>query len=62
MYILIVLLVLAIVNGFVGYDCGSEGLNITTLSLLDIENYDIENIKLNEEEVYLQLLQTDTPV
>jgi len=36
MFPLLMLFALPAVKALVGYDCGGEGLNITTLSLLDI--------------------------
>jgi hypothetical protein len=48
---------LAVAHGLTGYDCGGHGLNITTLSLLNIEECKIDNIEPKKEEVYVQLLQ-----
>ncbi|KYM93388.1 hypothetical protein ALC62_12483 [Cyphomyrmex costatus] len=56
--LILVLWTRVLVSGFTGYDCGTKGLNITTLSLLDIGDCDIDNIEPNQEEIYLQLLQT----
>lgn len=44
-------------NGLTGYDCESAGLNITTLSLLDIEQCNVENIEPEQTSVYVQLMQ-----
>ncbi|KAL6264222.1 hypothetical protein P5V15_004307 [Pogonomyrmex californicus] len=41
--------------GLLGYDCGGSGLNITTLSLLDIGN--VEDLELESMETYVQLMQ-----
>lgn len=41
----------------VGFDCGGRGLNITSLSLLDIGNCQVNTIEPLREEVYVQLLQ-----
>ncbi|KYN19400.1 hypothetical protein ALC57_08270 [Trachymyrmex cornetzi] len=45
------------VNGIVGYDCGSTHLNVTTLSLLDVESCDIPLTQPQIEKTYIQLLQ-----
>jgi hypothetical protein len=39
------------------YNCTGQGLNITTLSLIDIGNCDVEDIEPYKEDTYLQLLQ-----
>lgn len=44
-------------NGIVGYDCGSTHLNITTLSLLDVEDCDIPLTQPQIQRTYIQLLQ-----
>jgi len=44
-------------HSLVGYDCGGQGLNITSLSLLDIGNCELEDIEPNNQQVYVQLLQ-----
>lgn len=41
----------------IGYDCGGENLNITSLSLLDIGDCDMENIEPIKRETYIQLMQ-----
>lgn len=41
----------------IGYDCGGHGLNITSLSLLDIGNCEAEDIEPIATDTYLQLLQ-----
>lgn len=46
-----------LINGLTGYDCESAGLNITTLSLLDIEQCNVENIEPEQSTVYVQLMQ-----
>jgi len=43
--------------GIIGYDCGSASANITTLSLLNIEECDIPKQSVNSSRVYIQLLQ-----
>ncbi|KYQ58859.1 hypothetical protein ALC60_02139 [Trachymyrmex zeteki] len=45
------------VSGIIGYDCGSTHLNVTTLSLLDVENYNIPLTQPQIEKTYIQLLQ-----
>lgn len=57
--ILILLGAIACVQGqkFIGYDCGSRSLNVTTLSLLDVEDCEIPNDNVAVEETYVQLLQ-----
>jgi len=40
-----------------GYDCGGDGLNITTISLLDIGDCSMQDIEPNKEETYIQLRQ-----
>ncbi|KYQ49517.1 hypothetical protein ALC60_11411 [Trachymyrmex zeteki] len=51
-------MLLPVAKGLVGYDCGGEGFNITTLSLLDIGECNMDNLKpKEEEEVYAQLMQ-----
>ncbi|KYQ49730.1 hypothetical protein ALC60_11197 [Trachymyrmex zeteki] len=44
-------------RGLMGYDCGDHGLNITSLSLLDIGSCDLENIEPVTRDVYVQLFQ-----
>lgn len=57
MFVAIYLTVLPLAAGLIGYDCGGEGLNITTLSLLDIGTCSVEDIEPLKEEVYIQLMQ-----
>jgi len=47
------------IEGIIGYDCGSAAANLTTLSLIDVEECDIPTVKVNTTQVYLQLLQID---
>lgn len=44
-------------NAIIGYDCGARSLNITTLSLLDVEPCDIPQTAVNVTETFLHLLQ-----
>lgn len=53
----VILLFLPLAAGLIGYDCGGEGFNITTLSLLDIGICDMEDLKPVKEEAYIQLMQ-----
>lgn len=48
---------LPFVAGLIGYDCGGESLNITSLSLLDIGDCNVEDIEPQKEEVFIQLMQ-----
>ena len=44
-------------NAFIGYDCGSWNLNVTTLSLLEIEECELPETNVEVSEKYVQLLQ-----
>lgn len=46
-----------LIDGLTGYDCEGAGLNITTLSLLDIELCNVESIEPEQTSVYVQLMQ-----
>ncbi|XP_067209354.1 uncharacterized protein [Linepithema humile] len=57
-------LIIAVLNfwlrgtkGIIGYDCGSASTNITTLSLLGIEECDIPQPEVAAQKIYIQLLQ-----
>lgn len=54
---IIIVILLPAAESLVGYDCGGEGFNITSLSLLDIGECNMEYLKPKEEEVYVQLMQ-----
>ncbi|KYM96840.1 hypothetical protein ALC62_12491 [Cyphomyrmex costatus] len=54
---LLILIAAPVVSGLIGYDCGGEGVNISTLSLLDVGDCSTEDIEPQEEEAYIQLLQ-----
>lgn len=56
--ITIITLLLSTSYGLTGYDCGGNGLNITSLSLLDIGRCEVDNIEPNKEYVYVQLFTT----
>ncbi|XP_011880368.1 PREDICTED: uncharacterized protein LOC105568908 [Vollenhovia emeryi] len=43
--------------GIIGYDCGSASANLTTLSLINVEECDIPLPSVNSSRVYIQLLQ-----
>jgi len=43
----------SLVTGLIGFDCGGHGLNITTLSLLDIEDCELAEIETSAEETYI---------
>lgn len=47
----------AVVYSLIGYNCEGKGLNVTTLSLLDIGLCDLDNIEPERTDVYVQLLQ-----
>lgn len=57
MLLLLTITALPLVSGLIGYDCGGEGFNITTLSLLDVADCDMDNIEPQKEEAYIQLMQ-----
>lgn len=59
MYRLSVLIIAfpVLANCLTGYNCGGDGLNVTTLSLLSVGQCDVENIEPDEAGVYVQLLQ-----
>lgn len=44
-------------EAIIGYDCGSASTNITTLSLLSIEECDIAAPTVHSEKIHIQLLQ-----
>lgn len=56
MIILMIILIPA-ANALRGYDCGGEGLNITSLSLVDMGDCNTEDIEPIRTETYLQLMQ-----
>lgn len=57
MFPLIAIFIIPTVSGLVGYDCGGEGLNITTLSLLEIGTCEMNNVEPDKTEIYIQLMQ-----
>lgn len=59
MFALVIFLTLiALTQGLTGYDCKGEGLNITTLSLLDVGQCEFDEIEPDKSEVYVQLIQS----
>lgn len=44
--------------GLTGYDCTGEGLNITTLSLIDVGTCNTDDAEPVQEETYIQLMQS----
>ncbi|XP_071573424.1 uncharacterized protein [Temnothorax nylanderi] len=45
------------INGIIGYDCGTSNFNVTTVSLLEIEECNIPLMEPHVEETNIQLLQ-----
>ena len=56
-YIFCLLLWSGTVHAIIGYDCGTNHLNITTLSLLEVGECDIPEPQVQVEKIYVQLLQ-----
>lgn len=56
----LLLLFPTLVYSLIGYDCGARSLNITTLSLLDVEDCEMPTHHLNITKRYVQLLQLNT--
>lgn len=48
-----ILTILPLAVAMIGYDCGGEELNITTLSLLNIGTCELDDMKPNKEKVYV---------
>jgi len=55
-YLAIVILVAA-TNALNGFDCGGQYLNITSVSLLDVGECNLDYRKPNASDTYVQLLQ-----
>lgn len=51
------LALIALTQGLTGYNCEGEGLNITTLSLLDVGQCEFDEVEPDKSEVYMQLIQ-----
>ena len=47
----------SIVIGFIGYNCGSRQLNVTTLSLREVGKCELQEPAINVTRKYVQLLQ-----
>jgi len=45
------------IHGIIGYDCGSASTNLTTVSLINVEECDVPLHSVNSSKVYVQLLQ-----
>lgn len=56
-FVTIVIAQLSLAFGLVGYDCGGQSLNVTTLSLLEVGRCDVPDLEPRKEEKYVQLLQ-----
>lgn len=54
---MMVILLLPATSAIIGYDCGSESVNVTTLSLLDVGECEISPPKLNISTIHIRLLQ-----
>lgn len=52
-----VMWIMRLSQGMIGYDCGTSMTNITTVSLLEVEDCDIPSPTLNVTSVRIQLLQ-----
>lgn len=57
MIILLVLVYINTVNSLIEFDCGGQHLNITTISLLDVGECNLNINQPNTTDVYIQLLQ-----
>lgn len=55
--LIICLMQLYEVHGIVAYDCGNTAANLTTLSLLTVDECDIPEQRVNASRVFVQLLQ-----
>lgn len=49
----------ASLRGIIGYDCGAPSANLTTLSLIDIEECDVPPQQVNSTKTLIQLLQIE---
>jgi len=54
---LILIIVLSEASALIGFDCGGQNLNVTTVSLLDVGECDLKIRKPNTSSVHIQLLQ-----
>lgn len=55
---IVFLTLIALTRGLTGYNCKGEGLNITTLSLLDVGQCEFDEIEPDKSETYVQLIQS----
>ena len=56
-YVVAVLVILGVADALIGFDCGGDRLNVTTISLNSIEECGTTIESVRTEEVYAQLLQ-----
>lgn len=54
---LLLLAIIKIVQGLIGYDCGSRQLSVTTISLRDVGDCNIPRRPINTTKTFIQLLQ-----
>jgi len=54
---LILIILLSEASTLIGFDCGGQNLNVTTVSLLDVGECDLKIRKPNTSSVHIQLLQ-----
>ena len=57
MFWLLLCVIIINANVFIGYDCGSRNLNVTTLSLLEVGECELPERNVDVSEKYVQLLQ-----
>ena len=57
MFWLLLCVIISNSNAFIGYDCGSRNLNVTTLSLLEVEECELPETNVDVSKKYVQLLQ-----
>ncbi|KAI4476114.1 hypothetical protein M0804_013844 [Polistes exclamans] len=56
-YVILALAIIAAVVPYIGFDCDGGPLNVTTISLRDVGDCDMETRQLNTTRAYIQLLQ-----
>ena len=56
-YLVIILTLIKIVYGLIGYDCNGNHLNVTTISLNSIGDCSIQPVITENQDTYIQLLQ-----
>jgi len=57
MLVIILYAIIPTTYGLIGFDCGGQRMNITSVSLLNIDNCDLTFQTPNSSNVYIQLLQ-----